>query len=251
MVDAGIGVKNGINFEGAKSLLGSFAACEACLIDPTFLDTLPRRYLRCGLAECVKVAIVSSPKLFDLLDLEAQGLLDEAGRTLPGAIDAVIRLSAEWTLDELELNLFERKELFSRAYTRKLDFGHTFSPHIEAASQHGLLHGEAVAIDMAISAEIACRLGVLDEATRTRIVDLLCQLGLPIHWQPLDPEALHASLKSVVLHRDGMLNLVVPRGIGEVAFIEKLEGVSVDLIREVVRRLEAWGTQEARRWQAA
>jgi 2-epi-5-epi-valiolone synthase len=240
MIDAGIGVKNGVNFDGSKSLLGSFSACEACLIDPSFLDTLPRRHLQCGLAESAKIATVCSPELFDLLDMHADGLLGPICGTLLGQTHDLIRLSIEGTLSELSLNLFERRDLFPNTYARKLDFGHTFSPYLEAASGHILLHGEAVAIDMAVSVELAYRLGVLDRATRTRVLDLIYRLGLPIHWPELRPEALRASLPSVVRHRDGALNLVLPSGIGTATFLKDLRELSLNLLTEVVQDLAEW-----------
>ncbi len=137
------------------------------------------------------------------------------------------------TLDELELNMFERRDLSQGQYARKLDFGHTFSPHIEVATGHRLLHGEAVAIDMAISAVLADRLGLLDVAARDRLLDLLCRLGLPIHCAGIDTGALHASLSSIVRHRNGKLNLALPSRIGDAVFVHDLSEVSVALLDEI------------------
>jgi 3-dehydroquinate synthase len=236
MIDAGIGVKNGINFGGSKSLLGTFSSPEACIIDPSFLATLPRRHLQCGLAESTKIAIMCSPDLFAQLEAAAGWLLrDEVGLPFESAED-LIQLSVYWTLNQLELNLFERNDLFSGVYARKLDFGHTFSPYLEAASGHRLLHGEAVAIDIAIAAEVAHSLGIIDDVSRDRIVNLLRRLDLPISWAPLDASAMFASLESVVRHRNGSLNLVLPSGIGRAAFVS-LSKLSVGILEQASRRL--------------
>lgn len=236
MIDAGIGVKNGINFGGSKSLIGTFTAPEACIIDPTFLSTLPLRHLQCGLAESIKIATMCSPELFTSLEALAIRLPDDFGIPLEIAED-VVQLSVRWTLNELGLNLFERKELFHDTYARKLDFGHTFSPYIEAASHHRILHGEAVAIDMAVSAELAHRMGFLDETSRTRLFNLHRRMGLPIYWSGIDPCSMHASLESVVRHRNGNLNLVLPAGIGRAAFVKDLSDVRVAVLKEVLQRL--------------
>lgn len=244
MIDAGIGVKNGINFGGSKSLLGTFSAPEACIIDPSFLATLPRRHLQCGLAESIKIATMCSPELFARLDAHADRLLGDAfGMPLELAED-LVQLSVQWTLNELDLNLFERKELFHDTYARKLDFGHTFSPYIEAASHHRLLHGEAVAVDMAVSAELAHSLGILDEASWARLLNLLRRVGLPIYWSGMDPGAMYASLESIVRHRDGNLNLVLPAGIGRATFVRDLSEVSVALLDEVSQRLSRLSSKE-------
>jgi 2-epi-5-epi-valiolone synthase len=232
MIDAGIGVKNAVNFTGTKSLLGTFAAPEACIIDPSFLATLPRRHLQCGLAEMIKIAVMCSPGLFVRIEERSKQLLgDVCG--MPSELSAdLIQLSVQWTLTELEKNLFERSELFQGTYARKLDFGHTFSPYIEVASDHRVLHGEAVAIDMAICAILARRLGILDEASCNRLVGLLLRLGLPIYCHGLDSAAMYGSLQSIVQHRDGNLNLALPIGIGHATFMKELSQVSAALLDE-------------------
>lgn len=237
MIDAGIGVKNGVNFNGKKSLLGSFTAPEACIIDPSFLGTVPRRHLRCGLAESVKIAVVGSRELFELLEAHGADLLESSFRGPADVVRRIIHLSVACMLDELDLNLFERPEKFELAYARRVDFGHTFSPYIEEASRHEALHGEAVAIDVALSAQISNLLGLVDDAALQRVLNLLCCLDLPCHWPGMDATALHASLGSVVKHRDGRLNLVLPTGIGQSTFIGKLADLSPVLLDEAIERL--------------
>jgi 2-epi-5-epi-valiolone synthase len=237
MIDAGIGVKNAVNFGVSKSLLGTFTAPDACIIDPSFLATLPRRHLQCGLAEMIKIAVMCSPELFARLEARADRLLRDAVGMPLELVEDLIQLSVRWTLQELELNLFERSELFQGTYARKLDFGHTFSPYIEMASHHRILHGEAVAIDMAICAELAHSLGILDETSRTRLLDVLLRVGLPIHCPGMDSGAMHASLKAIVRHRDGNLNLALPAGIGRAIFVKDLSEVSASLLDEVWQRL--------------
>src|SRR5258708_32263643 len=43
-VDASIGIKNGINFNGNKNRLGAFQPPQKVLLDKSFLGTLPRRH---------------------------------------------------------------------------------------------------------------------------------------------------------------------------------------------------------------
>jgi 3-dehydroquinate synthase len=237
MVDAGIGVKNAVNFAAAKSLLGTFTAPEACIIDPSFLATLPRRHLQCGLAEMIKIAVMCSAELFAHLEARADRLLGDAFGMPLALSEDLIQLAVQSTLKELELNLFERSELFQENYARKLDFGHTFSPYIEMASRHRILHGEAVAIDIAICAELAHNLGILDETSRTRLLDVIIRIGLPIHCPGIDPGAMYASLNSIVRHRDGNLNLALPTRIGRAMFVRDLSDLSPALLDEIWQRL--------------
>jgi len=245
MIDAAIGVKNAVNYNQSKSLLGTFTPPEACFIDPSFLATLPRRHLQCGLAELIKIAVMCSSELFQKFEARAdQLLLGATGIDIDLSSD-LIQLGAYWTLKELELNLFERRELFEeQSYARKLDFGHTFSPMVETSSGHSILHGEAVAIDMAICAELAYRMQILNKSARTRILDALLAVDLPIHLEGLEAGELHASLESVVRHRDGNLNLPLPSDIGSAVFVKDLRDVSATLLREA---LETLGCYAARR----
>lgn len=237
MIDAGIGVKHSVNFRGTKSLLGGFSAPEACVVDPRFLETLPARHLRCGLAESVKVALAGSRRLFELLESWGPELLQCSFRGPTEAVREVIRGSIAAMLAELRLNLFERAEVFGGSYARRADFGHTFSPYIEEASRHEVLHGEAVAVDIALSAEISNLLGLLGDDELHRVRQLLRALGLRMFWPGTELEAMCASLTSVVRHRDGQLNLVVPTAIGTSTFLGRLGDVPPPLLREALRRL--------------
>jgi len=67
-IDAGIGLKGAVNFSGKKSFIGCFHPPEQVLIDPAFLQSLPRRFLVAGIAEAVKMGIVRDPALFEMLE---------------------------------------------------------------------------------------------------------------------------------------------------------------------------------------
>ena len=65
--DAGVGVKNGVNFLGGKNAIGTFAPPFAVLNDFDFLLTLPDRDWLCGVAEAFKVSIIRDRAFFDEL----------------------------------------------------------------------------------------------------------------------------------------------------------------------------------------
>ena len=62
MVDASSGGKTGIDYQGAKNIIGTFTQPLATLIHPPFLQTLPTTELLSGFAEMLKHALVSSPE---------------------------------------------------------------------------------------------------------------------------------------------------------------------------------------------
>ena len=89
--DSGVGVKNGINAFGYKNLLGTFAPPFAVINDFAFLDMLPEREKRGGMAEAVKVALIRDADFFLWLEREADAL----ARFEPNALDTLVRRCAE------------------------------------------------------------------------------------------------------------------------------------------------------------
>ncbi len=214
-VDAAIGVKGAVNFGGKKNYLGCYFAPEAVLIDPTFLRTLPRSALRCGLAEIVKIALVKGGDLFRLVESAHPTLVDTGFAEPAEVINKILSLAITRMLDELEPNIYENV-----TYRRLVDMGHTFSPILESLSAFTISHGEAVAVDMALSASIARQHGYLGSFDYERIMNVLQSIGLPV-WSPLlTLDTADRALEEARRHRGGQVNLVVPTAIGEATFLD-------------------------------
>jgi len=235
-VDVGVGVKTGVNFQASKNLLGSYYPAFASINDPHFLHSLPLRQLSCGLAEIIKMALILSPELFELLERQVDGLLCRrfaTGQRAEAAADArILALAMQLMLDELQPNLREHQ------LERLVDFGHSFSPVLEIDSEHRLLHGEAVAIDMALCACIAVEIGWLTNAEAARVLALLRACDLPL----LDPatcqlERLESALQDMALHRAGCINVVLPRGLGRADFLRRPQELPRELLAAGLARL--------------
>jgi 2-epi-5-epi-valiolone synthase len=183
-IDAGIGVKNAMNFRQSKSRLGTYAAPYAVVVDPHFLSTLPDRQIRNGLSEALKIALVADRGLFELIEDNAFQLVLCKLRCGAGA--ELIRRSIRAMLLELSPNLYER------TLDRPPDYGHTFSPVFEFALDD-LQHGEAVALDMAIATALAVVLDVLniEDADRILTVQRTCWLlsDNPLNTSPIRPSS--------------------------------------------------------------
>lgn len=218
-IDAAIGVKGAVNFLGHKSYVGCFHAPEVVLLDPRALATLPSRHLRAGLAEMIKIALARDAALFELVEAYATELV-MSGFQAPrwASLEALWR-AVSAMLDELEPNLYETA-------TRKRlgDMGHTFSPLIESVSRFEISHGEAVAIDLALSAALAWRLGWIREHEGVRIIECLVRAGLAVTTPWLTRRLCLEAL--VEASRHGR-HLVLPTGIGRADFAE--DGDRVDL----------------------
>ncbi|MGW7041437.1 sedoheptulose 7-phosphate cyclase [Streptomyces avermitilis] len=232
-VDVGVGVKTGVNALHTKNMFGAYHSAHASLNDPALLGTLPPREIRCGLAEIVKMAVILDSDLFQTLERHPDAFLQSAD----GEVETyIVRTSMRLMMEELCPNLREHE------LARLVDFGHTFSPVIETAGGHRLEHGEAVAVDMALSAHIARLLGLTDAETCERIVTLLHRIGLPV-FDPATctPELMTQALQASWQRRGRKLHLVVPTGIGKADFVEKLEDVPADVLRAALDALAPAG----------
>jgi 2-epi-5-epi-valiolone synthase len=251
LVDAGIGAKTGVNFNGHKNRLGTYAPADLTLLDRSFLSTMGRRHIGNGLAEILKIALIKDIALFELLEEYGPVLLHEKFQGLTQAGDeaavAVLHAATHDMLEELQPNLWEAE------LERCVDYGHTFSPTLEMRALPALLHGEAVCVDMALTTVIAFRRGLLNRDERDRVLAVMSALELP-SWHPLlGFELVTAALEDTVRHRDGQQRLPLPVGIGEVTFVnditeEELEA-GVALLRE--RHRSGVPHRDRGRWMCA
>lgn len=213
-IDAAIGAKGALNFSGRKSLIGTFYPPAAVLVDITMISTLPALYIREGLAEVLKLSASMDSELFEWMEHRIQNLIQDCQHHLPAARHIVYR-SINLTMRELTRDPFEAGEL-----SRILDFGHTFSPLLESRSGFRLSHGQAVAIDICLSAMISAEIGWIGERDASRIVNFAHHIGLPTMSDLLTPDLLNEALIQAERHRDGVLNLVLPTDrIGKAAFV--------------------------------
>ncbi|TAN05013.1 MAG: 3-dehydroquinate synthase [Rhodanobacteraceae bacterium] len=206
MVDSSVGGKTGVDHAAGKNLIGAFHQPRAVVADLATLTTLPDRELRAGLAEVVKTACIGDAGFFAWLEAHVDPLLARASDALTHAITTCCRFKA---------GIVERdeREAGERAL---LNFGHTFGHALETEAGYGaLLHGEAVAIGMVLSADLAARLGMATAADADRLRTLLRRIGLPLARPPqLDPHTLLAHMRLDKKNRAGDTRLILWRGIG-------------------------------------
>lgn len=218
LVDAGVGVKTGFNFNGHKNRLGTYFAADRNLLDRSFLTTLDERHISNGLAEILKMALIKDHRLFNLLERYGAALVEtrmqppaDQGDGDP-ALEAM-QLAIHGMLEELQPNLREHR------LERLVDYGHTFSPKIEMAALPELLHGEAVCVDMALTTVLAETRGMVSAEQRERVLNVMRSLRLPA-WHPLcSPDVLVPALADTVRHRNGKQRLPLPVGIGSGVFV--------------------------------
>jgi 3-dehydroquinate synthase len=225
MVDSSVGGKTGVNHPKGKNLIGAFHQPAGVWIDTAFLDTLPDREFRSGLAEVVKYGVILDADFFEELEANAGAILDRD----PERLQAIIARSCRLKADVVEKD--EREETGLRAV---LNYGHTFAHAFEAVAGYGTwLHGEAVAAGMVCAGRLAERLGRVPDGFTRRQAQLLEAFGLPTAPLPGWPaDALIDAMRRDKKAAGGSLRFVLPTRLGHV---ELVDGVQESLVREVMR----------------
>jgi 3-dehydroquinate synthase len=128
-----------------------------------------------------------------------------------------------------------------------MDFGHSFSPLLEERSEFRLLHGEAVAIDMALTLALAKDLGALSERSRDRAVSMILACGLPISSDLLTEALCVESFRQTTAHRGGALNFVLPTSSGRAKFVKQAEEIPASCFRSALAWLKSFERLNCRR----
>jgi 3-dehydroquinate synthase len=210
--DAGVGVKNGVNFLGGKNALGTFAPPFAVLNDFEFLRTLPERDWLCGVAEAWKVSIIRDRSFFEWLCAHA----DRFPRRDETAMEALVRRCAEIHLEHIRTN----GDPFEYGRARPLDFGHWSAHKLELLSGFRISHGEAVANGVLLDSIYAERRGWITKEELGRITAGLRASGFQLWFDELDlrlpngTRAVFAGLEDFREHLGGELTVTFPKGIG-------------------------------------
>ncbi len=227
-VDASVGIKTGINFNGHKNRLGSFEPPLRVCLDRAFLKTLPRRHILNGVCEIIKLAVIKDPHLFDLLELFGPESIAANFQDDPGG--EILDRAISGMLEELEPNLYEEN------LARKVDFGHTFSYGLETRHEAHLLHGEAVLLDILASSMIALGRRLLSEGEAERIFSLVHRLGIHLNLNLLDPDLMWENLLERVIHRNGLQRVPMPDGIGNCIFLNDITREEIAIAIERLAR---------------
>jgi 3-dehydroquinate synthase len=169
-VDASIGGKNGVNYEGYKNMVGVVRQPDFVICDPEMLSTLPREEFTMGFAEIIKYGAIVNVDLFDLLEKEYRKALDGEEKIM----ERIISICVEEKCRIVEL---DEKESGDR---KKLNFGHTFAHAFEKNT--GIAHGAAVGIGMVLAAGISEKLGLLSQQDVDRLRKLIKKFQLPVDY---------------------------------------------------------------------
>ncbi|MCC7408500.1 MAG: 3-dehydroquinate synthase [Phycisphaeraceae bacterium] len=231
MVDASVGGKVGVNLPQGKNLVGAFHQPVLVAIDTNTLGTLSGRELRCGLAECVKHAVIRDPKLFDWIEKNLPAIL----ALDPAALVELVR----WNVQiKANVVMADEKETGERAH---LNFGHTFAHAIEATQQHdsptAYHHGEAVSLGMVAATRLAVDAGRCPPEVLKRLTGLLERIGLPTKAQHLaHTPCLMTAMRIDKKVADARIRLILPTSLGAVTVVNDAPDAAIEAAWETIRK---------------
>ncbi len=232
--DAGVGVKNGINFDGVKNAVGTFAPPFAVIDDFSFWPSLSNEDWIGGVAEAFKVAIIKDRDFFQFLCRHANRLRerDEA------AMEETVRRCAMLHLQHIR----EGGDPFEMGRARPLDFGHWSAHRLETLSAHRVHHGQAVAAGIALDSVYAHLNGWLKEEEVEAILSGLEACGFPLWYSENELRdekgrlAILQGLEDFREHLGGELTVTFPRGLGRK---QEVCEVDLELMEQALRQVQS------------
>jgi 3-dehydroquinate synthase len=231
MVDASIGGKTAVDTPAGKNLVGVFHAPAVVLVDPQLLATLALREMRAGFAEIVKHGVIADGVYLREVASRAPELLSEKAGSVSDSMLSLIVRSVEIKADVVSRD--EREE----GLRKTLNFGHTIGHAVELVSGYSLLHGEAVAIGMALESRLAEQIGVAKAGTAATITKALQSAGLPTDLPTgFEPDEVIEAMKSDKKGASGKTRFALPMRVGAMAGQDTRWTVPVgdDQLREVL-----------------
>ena len=232
--DAGVGVKNGVNFLGGKNAIGTFAPPFAVLNDFDFLLTLPDREWLCGVAEAFKVSIIRDRSFLDELVAKADRY---PARDFEAMQSLVIRC-AEIHLEHIRTN----GDPFEYGRARPLDFGHWSAHKLELLSGFRISHGEAVAAGVMLDSIYARLQRWLSDEEFALIRDGFIRSGFRLWFPELDARdaagqrEIFGGLRDFQEHLGGELTVTFPRGLGA---RHEVHEIDLAMMENAIQELEA------------
>ncbi|MDB6155733.1 MAG: aroB [Chthoniobacteraceae bacterium] len=232
--DAGVGVKNGVNFAGGKNAIGTFAPPFAVLNDFNFLLSLNDRDWLCGVAEAFKVAIIRDRIFFDWLLEHAKNFPERDLESMRLLVERCAEIHIE--------HIRTTGDPFEYGRARPLDFGHWSAHKLELMSGFAISHGEAVASGVLVDSIYAQMQGWISEAELAQIETGLKESGFRLWFEELDQRdsngvrVIFGGLRDFQEHLGGELCVTYPTRIGARHEVHEIDLIKMENAFQELRR---------------
>ncbi len=218
-IDASVGGKTGVDFEGLKNIIGVFNEAKGVFIYPNFLKTLDKRQMLSGYAEALKHALIKDASYWKMLK---KGMLSD-DKNWVKLITSSIKIKNEIVLND-PLEMGERK---------LLNFGHTIGHAVESYSLENdkipLCHGEAIAIGMICESYISNKQHELSDGNLATITSTIADF---YKSYPLNESDFHMLIELMKNDKKNEKNEIIFTLLVDIGDATINQEVNVDLILE-------------------
>lgn len=220
MVDASVGGKTGVDFEGIKNHIGTTTEPKGIFVNTNFLETLSDRHIKNGYAEIIKIALIADSEFWKELK----------------KLKSIEEFSSEHIITKaIELkNAIVKKDLHEQNVRKSLNFGHNIGHALESAlikQNKDILHGESIAAGMIMETEIAQVLKRISVKEQKEIITYITSIYKKIKIT----KKIEAQLLKYILHdkknEGDTLCFALPNGIGS---YELYCGLTIEKIKTVI-----------------
>ena len=227
MVDSSVGGKTGINLPEGKNLVGAFWQPKTVYIDTALLQTLSPREFTSGMAEVIKYGMLADLELFN--DLVALKGLDANSSELPAIVRRCCAIKAQIVADD-------EKETASAGGRALLNLGHSFAHAIENAAGYGeYLHGEAVAVGLAMATRLSAAIGQIPDSDIMQVEELIGKFELPVRLNhALKISDLMAVMQLDKKNRGGKLRFVTMTCLGTTVTTDDVDSNTIEELWQTV-----------------
>lgn len=208
MVDASVGGKTGINFNGLKNEVGAFAPANCVLLETEFLRSLDAHNFFSGYAEMLKHGLISTPQHLDELlafDTEQPDyvlLKNMVGRSVQVKEDIVEQ---------------DPKE---HGIRKALNLGHTIGHAFESlalAESRPVLHGYAVAWGLVCELYLSHLQAGFPQDRMRQVIQFIKENYGPFPFTCKHYDHLHELMLHDKKNTAGVINFTLLKDVGEIS----------------------------------
>lgn len=207
MVDASVGGKTGIDFEGAKNILGTFTSPLGVWIHSEFLETLSDSEMYSGFSEMVKHGLIQDRSLFEKLITPFPQILQDKS-----ALEALI-------IESIKIkNQIVLADPFEKGQRKLLNFGHTIGHALESQSflgSHPLNHGQAIAMGMVCESYLSNKKHLLPTLELNEVLFALKKLFPHNTIREVDFDSIYSIMENDKKNISGNINFTFLESIGK------------------------------------
>lgn len=222
--DSSVGGKTGIDFGGAKNILGAFHQPALVYINVNTLKSLPKREFSSGMGEVIKHGIIQDKSFFDFISNNAKKIKELDSETM-------ILMSERNCAIKAHIVEEDEKENGKRAL---LNFGHTIGHAIEAASDFKLTHGECVGLGFRAASYIALGRGMISREELLNTENLMKLYDLSLSTEIKDKQEISELMKKDKKNQNGALKFILPKGIGTAVAVTDVTEAEIDEALEYI-----------------